>query len=211
MVPPLSVSREWPFEPLPGVRKMEGPGRQATPRRLALIERPRSEGRVKVEDSVDGLTFVEASELISRLLNKGLPDASVAKGRSVPGVSRRTDFGTGARLGMAFKCVYRNWVTARHNIFRHKEVFAKEVLETYSLASGDERVRKDPLPEEKKIKQVSEEVDRWVEEDGLHGGLVVVRTNDPWYGMSEEEIEDRKEFIRCDLNRDFEVLFLIPI
>ena len=112
---------------------MEGQGRQATPRQLALIERLRSEGRVK--ESVEGLSFVEASELISRLLNKSVPEASVAKGRSVPG-SRRTDFGTGAGLGMPFKCVYRNWFTARHNIFRHKEVFTKEVLETYDLINA---------------------------------------------------------------------------
>ena len=123
---------EGPFEPLPGVRKMQA--RQATPRQLALIERLRSEGRVK--ESVDGLTFVEASELISRLLNRAVPDASEGKGRSVPGVSRRTDFGTGARLGMAFKCVYRNWVTDRHNIFKHKEVFTKEVLDTYALINA---------------------------------------------------------------------------
>ena len=110
-------------------------GKQATPRQLALIERLRSEGRVKQEECVDGLSFVEASELISRLLNKA-PDGSQGKGRTVPGASRRTDFGTGARLGMAFKCVYRNWITAKHNIFQHKEVFTKEVLETYDLINA---------------------------------------------------------------------------
>ena len=60
----------------------------------------------------------------------------MGRGRSVPGVSRRTDFGNGARLGTAFKCVYRNWVTDRHNIFKHKEVFTKEVLDTYDLING---------------------------------------------------------------------------
>jgi hypothetical protein len=72
---------------------------------------------------------------------------------------------------------------------------------------------KDPLPEEKKMKaeQISEAVDRWVEEDKLGGGLVVIRKNDPWYGMSEEEAEDRKEFIRWYINKDFELLLLIPI
>jgi hypothetical protein len=29
--------------------------------------------------------------------------------------------------------------------------------------------------------------------------------------MSEEEVEDRKEFIRCYINKDFELLLLIPI
>jgi len=41
-------------------------------------------------------------------------------------------------------------------------------------------------------------------------GLKVENRNDPWYGMSEEEAEDRKEFIRCYLREEFELLFLIP-
>lgn len=130
---PLSFCRERGLEPLPGVRKMEAQARQATPRQLALIERLRSEGKPGVMESVDGLTFVDASQLISRLLDKA---GDSGKRKSYPGVSRRNDFGTGARLGMAFKCVYRNWVTDRHNIFRHKEVFTKEVLETYDLINA---------------------------------------------------------------------------
>lgn len=39
----------------------------------------------------------------------------------------------------------------------------------------------------------------------------VIRNNDPWYGMTEEEIEDKKEFIRCYINKDFELLLQIPI
>ena len=41
--------------------------------------------------------------------------------------------------------------------------------------------------------------------------LKVIRKNDPWQGMSEEEIEDRREFIRCYINKEFELLLLIPI
>jgi hypothetical protein len=41
--------------------------------------------------------------------------------------------------------------------------------------------------------------------------LRVEKRNNPWYGMSEEEVEDRKEFIRCYLNKEFEVILQIPI
>jgi hypothetical protein len=71
------------------------------------------------------------------LLNKpsSFPNgAAVREGRgSAPGLPKRNDFGAGARLGMAFKCVYRNWVANRHNIFGHKEAFTKDVLKTYAL------------------------------------------------------------------------------
>jgi hypothetical protein len=72
----------------------------------------------------------------------------------------------------------------------------------------------DPLPEDKKMdsEQISQTVDRWVAEDVRHGpGLAVIRKNSPWYGISDEEIEDRKEFIRCYLNTDFAPLLLIPV
>ncbi len=42
-------------------------------------------------------------------------------------------------------------------------------------------------------------------------GLKVIRKNDPNYGLSDEEIQDRNEFIRCYLLRDFEPLLKIPI
>jgi hypothetical protein len=38
-----------------------------------------------------------------------------------------------ARLGMAFKCVYRNWVGSGENIFKNKNAFMKNVLDTYKL------------------------------------------------------------------------------
>ena len=60
--------------------------------------------------------------------------------------------------------------------------------------------------------QVSKAVDRWVQEDALHeAGLVVIRKNNPWYGMSEEEIEDRREFIRCYLLKEFELVLMLPV
>ena len=60
---------------------------------------------------------------------------------------------------------------------------------------------------------ISKTVDNWMEE-ATHQGvsvLKVVRKNDPWYGMSEEEIEDRREFIRWYLLKDMEVLLMVPV
>jgi hypothetical protein len=41
-------------------------------------------------------------------------------------------------------------------------------------------------------------------------GLIVVRENDPNYSLSDTEIQDRVEFIRCYLLKDFEALLLVP-
>jgi len=41
-------------------------------------------------------------------------------------------------------------------------------------------------------------------------GLVVIKKNNPNFGLSEDEIQDRLEFIRCYLFKDFEVLMMIP-
>ena len=59
---------------------------------------------------------------------------------------------------------------------------------------------------------ISGTVDRWIEEQARHGVFVlkVVKKNDPWQGMDDEEIEDRREFIKCYLLKDFELLFMTP-
>ena len=59
---------------------------------------------------------------------------------------------------------------------------------------------------------IRETVDRWVEEESQQRTLAlkVIRQNNPWQDMSEEEVEDRKEFIRCYLLRDLEILHMIP-
>jgi hypothetical protein len=44
----------------------------------------------------------------------------------------------------------------------------------------------------------------------VRAGFRVERKADPDYGMSEDEIRDRDEFIRCYLFREFELLMLIP-
>jgi hypothetical protein len=41
-------------------------------------------------------------------------------------------------------------------------------------------------------------------------GLIAVRKKDPNYGLRDEEIQDRIEFIRCYLLNDFKVLLLVP-
>jgi len=48
------------------------------------------------------------------------------------------------------------------------------------------------------------------EELPVKAGLMVMRTSDPDYGLSEDEIADRNEFIRCHLAREFELLMMIP-
>lgn len=62
-----------------------------------------------------------------------------------------------------------------------------------------------------KLAQISETVTRWVEEESYRGPVLPVTSkNNPWFGMSEEEVDDRMEFIRCYINKDFELLLQIP-
>jgi hypothetical protein len=58
---------------------------------------------------------------------------------------------------------------------------------------------------------ISETVDTWIKEEQRPALLRVIRANDPWEGMSEEEIEDAREYIRWYINKDFELLLLIPV
>ena len=59
---------------------------------------------------------------------------------------------------------------------------------------------------------ISETVDKLIKEEQISRPalLKAIRANDPWEGMSEDEIEDAKEFIRWYVNKDFAVLLLIP-
>jgi len=66
----------------------------------------------------------------------------------------------------------------------------------------------------KKMKQnISETVNQWMEEEthSKTGRVTPIRKNSPWYGMSDEEIEDRREFIRYYLLKDFELILMIPV
>ena len=113
---------------------MEAQARQATSRQLAFIERLSMESGTAVDKPLSELTVNEASELISALLEKaGIGQngerRTVMKGNG----KRKNDFGSGARLGMAFKCVYRKWASNGADIFNHRDNFIGTVLETYKL------------------------------------------------------------------------------
>lgn len=114
---------------------MEAETRMATPRQLAYIERLGSDTGATIGKPMAELTMMEASEVIAELVQKagGAQNGKESgKGTTAFG-PRKTDFGSGARLGMAFKCVYRNWVTSGINIFKYKKDFIKNVLDTYKL------------------------------------------------------------------------------
>jgi len=44
----------------------------------------------------------------------------------------------------------------------------------------------------------------------VSASLKVIRKNDPNYGLTEDEIQDRYEFIQCYMLQEFELLMLIP-
>ena len=48
------------------------------------------------------------------------------------------------------------------------------------------------------------------EELPVRTGIRVIRQSDPDYGLSDDEIADRNEFIRCHLAREFELLMMLP-
>ena len=59
---------------------------------------------------------------------------------------------------------------------------------------------------------VNSTVDNWIIEEDLpvRATLRVVRRNDPDFGLSQDEIQDRNEYISCYLIRDYEVLIMLP-
>lgn len=54
--------------------------------------------------------------------------------------------------------------------------------------------------------------DSWIPEEEMpaRAGLKVIRKNHPDFGLTEDEIQDRNEFIRCYLMSEFESLLMIP-
>jgi hypothetical protein len=60
--------------------------------------------------------------------------------------------------------------------------------------------------------KISIQVESWIDEEELpvRATLKVIRKNDPNCGLSEDEIIDHNEFIRCYILRDLEPLLLIP-
>ena len=97
---------------------------RATQRQLAYIQQLRSKlGKESLEIDEE-LSSEEASTII-----KALVECSQTNGQKKP--VRLNE----ARLGMAFKCCYRNWVASGENIFKNKNAFIKNVLDTYALAN----------------------------------------------------------------------------
>jgi hypothetical protein len=64
----------------------------------------------------------------------------------------------------------------------------------------------------KPVQMVCAEVDSWITEEELptSAALKVIRTASPDFGLSQEEIQERNEFISWYLMQDFKVLLLIP-
>ena len=111
---------------------MEAQSRTATPRQVALIERLTAETGMTVAGSVHDLSIGEASGVIEELLQKAGSNGATDRNATVV-TPKRNDFAASARMGMAFKCVYRNWVTSGLNVFQNRTMFIQNVLDTYDL------------------------------------------------------------------------------
>jgi hypothetical protein len=64
----------------------------------------------------------------------------------------------------------------------------------------------------KPIEQIGYTIGRWIDQEELpvRANLKVIRKSDPDYGLSDDEIMDRNEFVRCYLLQDCELLLMIP-
>ena len=64
----------------------------------------------------------------------------------------------------------------------------------------------------KSVEQVVCTAGNWIDEKELpiNPNLKVVRRNNPNYGLTEDAIHDRNEFIRCHLLSEFQLLTMIP-
>ncbi|MFO8090847.1 MAG: hypothetical protein R6U13_13485 [Desulfatiglandaceae bacterium] len=62
------------------------------------------------------------------------------------------------------------------------------------------------------VQMVSAEVDSWIAEEELptSAALKVIRTTSPDFGLTQDEVQERNEFISWYLMQDFKVLLLIP-
>jgi hypothetical protein len=130
---PLLRLREGSLNHSSEVIKMGNEKRLATPKQLEYIERLCMGNGETIDRERKDLTMAEASELIAGLLQKA------SNGKEKPLVinrehgNRRNDFGNSARLGMAFKCCYRRWIGSGKNIFKYRNDFIQNVLDTFDL------------------------------------------------------------------------------
>ncbi|MBM4322622.1 MAG: hypothetical protein FJ115_03595 [Deltaproteobacteria bacterium] len=98
--------------------------RKATPKQLAYIQQLRKKQGKESLEIDEELSSLEASEIIKELME------SIPTNRQSKSIKLNE-----ARLGMAFKCVYRNWVSSGENVFKNKSAFIKNVLDTYTLVN----------------------------------------------------------------------------
>ncbi len=108
----------------------------ATPKQLAYIERLAADCKATVAKPLGELTMDEASEIIEELLERlnGGKNATGVDRRKIANTKRRYDsWSSGARIGLAFKVCYHRWVGSGTNIFKNKEDFIKNVIDTYHL------------------------------------------------------------------------------
>ena len=108
----------------------------ATPRQLAYIERLAADCKATITKPLGDLTVEEASEIIDDLFDRvnGGKSGSGIGGQRMAGAKRRYDsWSSGARIGLAFKVCYQRWVSSGNNIFKNKDKFIENVLETYKL------------------------------------------------------------------------------
>jgi hypothetical protein len=54
-------------------------------------------------------------------------------------------------------------------------------------------------------------LDNWMNAENRPRIIRITRKSSPWYGMSEEEIEDRREYIRYYFCRELEPILIIPV
>ena len=97
----------------------------ATPKQLAYIERLAADCDTTVDKPLEELTVQDASQIIDDLLGK-------VNGRKNGGL-KKDSWSNGARIGLAFKVCYQQWVRGEMNIFKNKEMFVKNVVDTYQL------------------------------------------------------------------------------
>ena len=97
----------------------------ATPKQLAYLERLAADCETTVDKPLEELTVQDALEIIDDLLGKANGGKS--------GNHRRDSWSNGARIGLAFKVCYQQWVRGEMNIFKNKEMFVNNVVDTYRL------------------------------------------------------------------------------
>ena len=104
--------------------------RLATPKQLAYLEKLAAECKATIAKPLGELTTQDASEIIEELLQKvngGNKKATNTNSRNY------NSWSNGARIGLAFKVCYQQWVRSGTNIFKSRELFVKNVVDTYHL------------------------------------------------------------------------------